>query len=89
MPPFIPDHRSFLTILRLFVSFVVTPLLDFYQEVVLQNLDEDYEIDRTDKPTKTTNPEKLNVLRGSADSFASLHERGMGAEGLEPPTPSV
>jgi len=41
------------------------------------------------KPVKAKNPVKTNVLRGSADGFAPLRERGMGAEGLEPPTPSV
>ena len=41
------------------------------------------------KPAKAKNPEKLKVLRGSADSFGSLREQLMGAEGLEPPTPSV
>ena len=44
---------------------------------------------RTEKPPKAKNPAKLNVLRGSAETFAPLRERGMGAEGLEPPTPSV
>ena len=43
----------------------------------------------TEKPIKAKNPAKLNVLRGSADSSAPLRERKMGAEGLEPPTPSV
>ena len=45
--------------------------------------------EENEKPTKAKNPAKLSVLRGSADSFAPLRERGMGAEGLEPPTPSV
>ena len=47
------------------------------------------EAEQTDKPIKAKNPKKLNVLRGSSDSFVPLRERGMGAEGLEPPTPSV
>ena len=47
------------------------------------------ELMETEKPIKAKNPEKLNVLRGSAYDFAPLRERGMGAEGLEPPTPSV
>ena len=40
-------------------------------------------------PVKAKNPEKLKVLRGSAGFFGSLREQLMGAEGLEPPTPSV
>ena len=43
----------------------------------------------TNKPNKAKNPAKLNVLRGPADSFEPLRGRKMGAEGLEPPTPSV
>ncbi len=43
----------------------------------------------SDKPTKAKNPEKLNVLRGSSDDFAPLRDALVGAEGLEPPTPSV
>ena len=43
----------------------------------------------TNKPIKAKNPAKLNVLRGPADSFEPLRGRKMGAEGLEPPTPSV
>ncbi len=38
---------------------------------------------------KQQNPAKLNVLRGSADDFAPLRDALVGAEGLEPPTPSV
>ncbi len=45
--------------------------------------------EQTEKPTKAKNPEKLNVFRGSAAGFVPLRERKMGAEGLEPPTPSV
>ncbi len=47
------------------------------------------ELAETVKPAKAKNPAKTNVLRGSADSFGSLREQLMGAEGLEPPTPSV
>ncbi len=47
------------------------------------------EMTETDKPLKAKNPEKTNVLRGSAGSFESVREQRMGAEGLEPPTPSV
>ncbi len=43
----------------------------------------------TDKPLKAKNPVKTSVLRGSATSFESVREQRMGAEGLEPPTPSV
>ena len=39
--------------------------------------------EENEKPTKAKNPAKLNVLRGSADEFVPLRERGMGAEGLE------
>lgn len=38
---------------------------------------------RTEKPTKAKNPVKTNVLRGSADGFASVRDTGMGDEGLE------
>ena len=41
------------------------------------------------KRRKKKDPEKLNVFRGPSDSFVPLRERKMGAEGLEPPTPSV
>lgn len=44
---------------------------------------------RNDQPTKAKNPAKLNVLRGSSESFAPLRGVLVGAEGLEPPTPSV
>ena len=47
------------------------------------------ELTETVKPVKAKNPEKLKVLRGSADGFVPLREQLMGAEGLEPPTPSV
>ena len=46
-------------------------------------------MEKTDQPSNAENPEKLTFLRGSADSFGSLREQLMGAEGLEPPTPSV
>ncbi len=42
------------------------------------------ELAETVKPSKTKNPVKTNVLRGSADGFTPLRERKMGAEGLEP-----
>jgi len=39
---------------------------------------------QTGEPAKTTNPEKLNVLRGSADSFASVTSEEITRPGLEP-----
>ncbi len=57
--------------------------------VAIQVASETREMEKTDKPSKTKNPVKANVLRGSADCFGSLREQLMGAEGLEPPTPSV
>lgn len=47
------------------------------------------ELTETVKPVKAKNPEKLKVFRGSADGFVPLRDALMGAEGLEPPTPSV
>ena len=46
------------------------------------------EVAKTDKPVKRKNPAKTSVLRGSTDDCAYLRRVGMGAEGLEPPTPS-
>jgi len=57
--------------------------------VAIQVASERRETMGTDKPTKAKNPVKTNVLRGSADVCAYLHPGTMGAEGLEPPTPSV
>ena len=57
--------------------------------VAIQVASKTRETAKTGKPSKAKNPAKTNVLRGSADSFGSLREQLMGAEGLEPPTPSV
>ena len=57
--------------------------------VAIQVASEAREMVKTGKPTNKTNPVKTNFLRGSAASFGSLREQLMGAEGLEPPTPSV
>jgi len=43
----------------------------------------------TDELRKRKHPEKPKVFRGASDAFASLPHALMGAEGLEPPTPSV
>ncbi len=40
----------------------------------------------TNKPTKAKSPEKLNVLRGSADVFANLRDERITRPGLEPGT---
>ena len=57
--------------------------------VASQVASETREVTRTDKPVKRKNPAKTSVLRGSMDDCAHLRRVGMGAEGLEPPTPSV
>lgn len=57
--------------------------------VAIQVASETREMVKTDKPSKAKNPVKTNVLRGSADDCAYLRPLIMGAEGLEPPTPSV
>ena len=42
------------------------------------------EMVKTGKPNKSTNPEKLNVLRGSADDFANLRSDRLPPTGFEP-----
>ena len=44
------------------------------------------EMAKTGKNAKKENPAKLNVLRGSADSFASLRDQRLTRPGLEPGT---
>ena len=44
------------------------------------------EMVKTDKPAKKTNPAKRNVLRGSADGFATLQDQKITRPGLEPGT---
>ena len=41
------------------------------------------EMVKTDKPAKKTNPAKRNVLRGSADGFATLQDQKITRPGLE------
>ena len=54
--------------------------------VAIQVASETREMVKTGKPTKKTNPAKLNVLRGSADVFASLPIQRITRPGLEPGT---
>ncbi len=42
------------------------------------------EVGKTEGQTEKKNPAKLNVLRGSADSFASLRDQKITRPGLEP-----
>ena len=51
--------------------------------VAIQVASETRETVQTDKPVKKKNPAKLNVLRGSADSFASLRDQRITRPGLE------
>ena len=54
------------------------------ETVAIQVASETRETTQTDKPTKRKNPEKINVLRGSADGFASLRDQEITRPGLEP-----
>ena len=51
--------------------------------VAIQVASETSEMAKTDKPAKKKNPAKLNVLRGSADEFATLRDQKITRPGLE------
>ena len=52
--------------------------------VAIQVASETREMVKTGKPTKKKNPEKLNVLRGSAEVFESLRTDRVPEAGVEP-----